>query len=173
MTRPRDAVHAPHCDQPEPRAERVGSWTVTRCPTCRAVGIRKTADTTGDGDTSAPPDDRHTLRQRARRRREGDQMSRRRRDAHRDGGRCTRSTHRPLNADGVRGEDQDTSSGLADSQGPSACPPTRLCSTQEVGVLTVASMTVLHMRSLTGSSTRKKWTNELNAPSSTRRTSQR
>lgn len=42
MTQPREAVHAPTCDKPEPRLSRIGTWTLTRCPTCRATGMRKT-----------------------------------------------------------------------------------------------------------------------------------
>jgi len=45
MTRPRELTHRPGCDEPEPRESRVGSWTVTRCPSCRAVGITKTETT--------------------------------------------------------------------------------------------------------------------------------
>lgn len=42
MTRPRDLAHRPGCDQPAPRESRIGSWTVSRCPECRATGVRKT-----------------------------------------------------------------------------------------------------------------------------------
>lgn len=45
MTKPRELQHAPHCERPEPRAERIGTWTLTRCPTCRATGIRRTETT--------------------------------------------------------------------------------------------------------------------------------
>lgn len=42
MTRPRQPIHAPTCDRPQPRESRVGSWTITRCPTCKATGIHRT-----------------------------------------------------------------------------------------------------------------------------------
>jgi hypothetical protein len=45
VTRPRDLTHAPHCDKPEPRLSRVGTWTLWRCATCRATGIARTDDT--------------------------------------------------------------------------------------------------------------------------------